>query len=187
MAIYYPPIFINKYLEEKVVKALPNQFDDTLRFFPTAPTDITAITESFPESSDDVFAVYDRMFRMRRSPFPYVKAEQLLYYFYKNAGDISGLLETTQIVYQLLDRGDDSAKDINDWMSKKVTGTVQTIDPITGKTVALKKATFDEVDYLLPYFHNFKLYQLEESRDIITFKSTRSYYANKIIIDYEWH
>jgi hypothetical protein len=34
-----------------------------------------------------VFAVYDRMLKMRRGPFPHIKYEQLLYYFYGMAGD----------------------------------------------------------------------------------------------------
>jgi hypothetical protein len=37
------------------------------------------------------------------------------------------------------------------------------------------------------YFHEFKVYQLEESRDIIDFGTARTYGGNKIIIDYDYH
>jgi hypothetical protein len=37
------------------------------------------------------------------------------------------------------------------------------------------------------FFHNFKIYQLEETRDIVDFGTARTYAGNKIIIDYDWH
>jgi hypothetical protein len=37
------------------------------------------------------------------------------------------------------------------------------------------------------YFHGFKIYQLEEVRDIIDFGTARTYGGNKIIIDYDYH
>ena len=42
-------------------------------------------------------------------------------------------------------------------------------------------------DFFLPYFHDFKIYQLEEARDIIDFGTARTYAGNKIIIEYCWH
>ena len=87
MAISYAPVFINNYLSEKIADRLGDSISANLKFFPTAPTDIDALTDSFPETSSDVFAVYDRMFKMRRKPFPHIKCEQLLYYFYKTSGD----------------------------------------------------------------------------------------------------
>jgi hypothetical protein len=41
--------------------------------------------------------------------------------------------------------------------------------------------------FLLPYFHEIKIFQLEETRDIIDFGTARTWAGNKIIIDYEWH
>jgi hypothetical protein len=37
------------------------------------------------------------------------------------------------------------------------------------------------------FFHDFKIYQLEEARDIIDFGTARTYAGNKIIIDYDYH
>jgi hypothetical protein len=193
MAIYYPPIFINKYLTEKISGtqelpgALSEYFARPMKFFPSSPTDINALTESFPEASNDVFAVYDRMFKMRRYPFPHIKCEQLLYYFYKMSGNLEALIETTQIVNDLLDSGDESAQEINQWISKKVDGTIDIVNPINGITETFNKVNFDGTDFLLPHFHYIKIFQLEETRDIIDFGTARTYAGNKIIIDYDWH
>lgn len=168
MAIYHPPTFINAYLSAKLPEHLPNRFSAATKFFPTSPTDITALTETFP-TSDEVFCVYDRMLKMRRSPFPHIKCEQLMYYFYKIAGDPEALIETTQVVQDLLDREDESAQEINEWIKN---------NPIIGP---------DGTKMPLPFFHRFKIYQLQETRDIIDFGTARTYAGNKIIIDYDWH
>lgn len=193
MAIYYPPVFINKYLSEKIAGSRANPgvlaqyFSQPMKFFPTSPTDINALTESFPEASNDVFAVYDRMFKMRRTAFPHIKTEQLLYYFYKMSGSLEALIETTQLVSDLLDGGDESAQELNAWIESKVSGTVIQRNVVTGQNETFKKVTFDGIDFLLPYFHYIKIFQLEETRDIIDFGTARTYAGNKVIIDYEWH
>jgi hypothetical protein len=174
--ITYPPVIINEYLSEKIGERLADRFSGSLKFFPTLPTDINALTEGFPEASEDVFAVYDRMFRMRRKPFPHIKGEQLLYYFYKMAGDPEALIETSQVVYDLLDREDESAEEVNNWIAGKVEEGILTFG--TGSLAREFKPV---------RFHKFKIYQLEETRDIIDFGTARTYAGNKIIIDYEYH
>jgi hypothetical protein len=178
MAIYYPPIFINKYLQQKLgakYGALP--------MYPTFPTDFS-ITDGF--SIDDLIgggkfffdgkvAIYDRMLKMRRSPFPHTKSEQLLYYFYAiNEAAVEGLIELTQEIQDFLDREDESAQEVNDWISSlpgAASGTV----------------SFDGKEFLLPFFHRIRIYQLEETRDIVDFGTARTFAGNKIIIDYDWH
>jgi hypothetical protein len=176
MAISYPPIFINAYLADKVPSALgTGRFSrDTMRFFPTLPTDINSLTETFPDVANDVFAVYDRMFKMRRRAFPHIKDEQLLYYFYKMHGDPVDLIETSQVVQDLLDRGDESAQELNEWLRDKQASSSPLVDDRGDK-------------YPLVYFHDIKIYQLEETRDIIDFGTARTFAGNKIIIDYCYH
>ena len=163
--IHHPPTIINKYLAAKIDPGFNSQ--GTTYFFPTLPTQIDALTETFPDSNE-VFAVYDRMFKMRRMPFPYIKCEQLLYYFYA-VGDnaTTKMVITQQQVSDLLDNGDDSAKDLNEW--------------------ATENLDYDTIDSKPCFFHNFKIYQLEETRDIVDFGTARTYAGNKIIIDYDWH
>jgi hypothetical protein len=177
MAIAYPPVFINEYLAEKIPDALPNRFGGSFRFFPTLPTDINSLTETFPEAADDVFAVYDRMYKMRRTPFPHIKCEQLLYYFYKMSGDPEALIETVQLVQDLLDDGDESAQELNSWISKKV-GSNGLVTFGSGNLAR---------EFHPVFFHEIKIWQLEEARDIIDFGTARTYAGNKVIIDYLYH
>jgi hypothetical protein len=168
--IHHPPTIINAYLASKIS---PNFDPDTeisigtTYFFPTLPTQIDALTETFPDSNE-VFAVYDRMFKMRRVPFPYIKCEQLLYYFYSVGDDAqSKLIKVQQQVNDLLDYADISAQEINCWARENVDKWNNDSRPC--------------------FFHNFKIYQLEETRDIVDFGTARTYAGNKIIIDYDWH
>jgi hypothetical protein len=75
------------------------------------------------------------------------------------------MIKIQEAVLRLMDRGDESAEDINAWAK--------------GKSFEGMTCKF--------YFHNFKIYQLEEVRDIIDFGTARTYGGNKIIIDYDYH
>jgi hypothetical protein len=77
------------------------------------------------------------------------------------------MIITQQKVNDLLDYADDSAKEVNEWAAAN-----------QSEWNAESKECF---------FHNFKIYQLEETRDIIDFGTARTYAGNKIIIDYDWH
>lgn len=168
-----PTLWINKYLEKKIPE-LTGLSD--IPFFPTMPSTIDDLTEMFP--SGEVFATYDRMFKMNRKNFPHIKNEQLLYYFYAVGSDpIIKVVKTTEAIFRLLDRLDESAEEINNWCSNR---TIEVKDPTTNPTSTL---SLDNIFY----FHNFKVYQLEETRDIIDFGTARTYAGNKIIIDFEYH
>jgi hypothetical protein len=177
--IHHPPTIINKYLAAKLDPNFGGE--GTTYFFPTLPTEIDALTETFPDSNE-VFAVYDRMFKMRRMPFPYIKCEQLLYYFYAVGQDATTkMVITQQQISDLLDNGDDSAKELNDWAAQNARPSNEPISP----TSPSGRYWDDESKPL--FFHNFKIYQLEETRDIVDFGTARTYAGNKIIIDYDWH
>jgi hypothetical protein len=171
MAKTYPPIFINDYLQEKIGQILAL---DT-PFFPTSPSTIEQLTTSVQLNNDAaLFAVYDRMFKMRRGPFPHIKCEQLLYYFYSI--NVEAMIETTQLVSDILDRGDESAQDLNSWIQSKL------VDSNGSKVYIKGNKEFSPV-----LFHDIKIYQLEESRDIVDFGTARTFAGNKIIIDYDYH
>jgi hypothetical protein len=180
MAIYYPPAFINAYMQEKISEYFSENpldgftGDTTMPFFPTSPTAIDDLTESFPNGNGQ-FAVYDRMFKMRRSPFPHIKSEQLLYYFYATGENpIPFIIETAQLIQDILDGSDESAQDLNSWIKAKQTSLTPLVN--------------DSGDALpMPFFHKIKIYQLEETRDIVDFGTARTFAGNKIIIDYDWH
>jgi hypothetical protein len=175
MAIYHPPTFINAYIKDNT-----NEFNSGtgVPFFPTSPTSIDDLTETFPliQGTDGaVFAVYDRMLRMRRTPFPHIKSEELMYYFYgTSANSVVNVINVTQKIQDLLDYEDESAQDLNDWIRDKQSSD----NPLR-----------DESGEILPsvFFHRLRAFQLQETRDIINFGTARTYAGNKIIIDYDWH
>jgi hypothetical protein len=169
-----PILWINEYLKEKI--GLDTGIG--VPFFPSRPATIDELTESWititPESTNEptrlayagVMATWDRLVRMRRSPFPHIKQEQALYYFYATeSGVIGKMVQVQEKVLRLMDREDETAEEINAWAKNKV---------------------FDGMQNRF-YFHRFRVYQLEEVRDIIDFGTARTYGGNKIIIDFEYH
>jgi hypothetical protein len=172
MAFHNPAQFINGYLIDR----LSNYGFGSVPFFPTTPSSIDQLTGSLvSQNTSGLFAVYDRMFKLRRGPFPHIKTEQLLYYFYGTATNAIGtLIEVSQVMQDLLDGGDESAQELNAWCAEKQESNNPLVDN-AGQPL------------LLPFFHEIKIYQLEESRDIIDFGTARTYAGNKIIIDYAWH
>jgi hypothetical protein len=191
LPISHPPTIINEYLKDKIGGYFAGSDDYDLKFFPTGPTNIDDLTESFPDAVDNVFVVYDRMFRLRREAFPHIKQEQVLYYFYKKANGMKELIETIQLVQELMDRGDETAQELNEWVRQKwITqgkNTTTKRNIVTGADETFDVISFYTDDFLLPYFHEFKIFQLEEARDIIDFGTARTWAGNKMIINYDWH
>jgi hypothetical protein len=186
MAIYHPPTFINAYLRAK----LQAEGFGAVPLFPTMPTDLAAASQdhrlsltdlitsdnvNLPVTFQGLAGIYDRMFRMRKTAFPHIKCEQVLYYFYSiEEQAVPKLIELTQHVQDLLDNGDESAEDLNTWAAAKQASSAPLRDN-SGNVLPL------------PYFHSIKIYQLQETRDIVDFATARTYAGNKIIIDYDWH
>jgi hypothetical protein len=170
-----PVLWINEYLKEKI--GLDTGIG--VPFFPSRPATIDELTESWititPSSTQEpqrltyagVMATWDRLIRMRRSPFPHIKQEQLLYYFYATQDNvIENMVQVQEKVLRLMDREDETGEEINKW--------------------AKAKGQIDGMECKF-FFHRFKVYQLEEVRDIIDFGTARTYGGNKIIIDFEYH
>lgn len=180
MAIDYPPAFINAYLQEKITNYFKDNpldgfsGDYTFPFFPTSPTSLDDLTETLP-SNEGKFAVYDRMLKMRRGPFPHIKSEQLLYYFYATGTNpVVFIIETTQKIQDLLDGEDESAQELNAWIKEKQSSNSPIVDTAGNPLNPV-------------FFHKMRIYQIQETRDIIDFGTARTYAGNKIIIDYDWH
>lgn len=197
MAIHHPPTIINTYLQQKL-----GPLFGAVPMFPTVPSDLAAVSDGFTInqlmgdelrfSFNGQAAIYDRMFKMRRTPFPYIKCEQILYYFYAmTESAVVNLIEMTQHIQDLLDRGDDSGKDINEWIrslhASQGGQTTTVTDIVTGVTEQKPFVTINGEQFLLPYFHSMKVFQLQETRDIIDFATARTYAGNKIVVDYDWH
>lgn len=158
-----PMLWINNYLSDKITLLTDL---DKFPFFPSTPSTINDLTQYFSRSTQGVAATWDRLIRMRRSPFPHIKQEQALYYFYAQGDNPTEIMvQIQESVLRLMDREDETAEELNAWAKGKV------IDGMTCKF----------------FFHRFRIYQLEEVRDIIDFGTARTYGGNKIIIDFEYH
>ena len=161
-----PVLWINKYLQSNI-QSLTGI--DNMPFFPSTPSTINDLTQYFPEGG--VKATWDRLVKMNKKGFPHIKNEQLMYYFYATAENtIENMVKVQEAVLRLMDRFDESAEEINAWCANR--------------QIRLDQNTV--IDNMF-YFHNFKVYQLEETRDIIDFGTARTYGGNKIIIDFEYH
>jgi hypothetical protein len=163
-----PVLWINKYLQSKI---LDSTGLDT-PFFPTLPSTIDDLTEYFPTGG--TLATLDRLIKMNKKSFPHIKCEQIMYYFYATGSNpVEKMVQIQEQVLRLMDRGNETAEEINNWaMNRQVNlGTSQSPDLIDN----------------MFFFHDFKVYQLEESRDIIDFGTARTYGGNKIIIEYDYH
>jgi hypothetical protein len=169
-----PLLWINKYLQSKLSESLGY----VTPFFPPSPFNLDDLTEKWMVLNDvntpvsnGVACTWDRLIKMNRSGFPHIKCEQILYYFYGLGEDsIPTMIQTQEAVLRLLDRGDESAEELNAWCANR---KVQLDDGTTVDNMFL--------------FHNFKVYQLEETRDIIDFGTARTFGGNKIIIDFDYH
>jgi hypothetical protein len=170
-----PTVFINGYIYDKLNIGLPN--DQHIRFFPSSPTAIDDFTEQFP--SGDKFYVYDRMIKMRRSAFPHIKEEQMLLYFYaRGSQPIVDVMEKTQDIVDLFDRGDESGEEINQWIKTQLD---------EDGLYVIDRGLDTEKSFRPVYFHSSKIFQLEETADIIDFGTARTWAGNKLIIDYKYH
>lgn len=187
-----PILWINAYLQEKLAQFISPDGSDLVAagsdqpgigipFFPTRPSTIDELTEQWVVINDTrypfggVFAVWDRMFRMRRKPFPHQKEEQVLYYFYATQSDATRyMVQVQEAILRLLDRGDESAQELNSWAREK--GSINVGTSAVPVNVTNKF-----------FFHDFKVYQLEEARDIVDFGTARTFAGNKVIIDYCYH
>ena len=163
-----PVLWINKYLGEKITELAGI---DRFPFFPSTPSTINDLTEYFSRSNQGVVGTWDRLIKMNRSAFPHIKCEQLMYYFYATGEDpVLNMVRIQEAVLRLMDRGDETAQEINNWCMNR-------------------QVRLDDGSLInnMFFFHNFKVYQLEETRDIIDFGTARTYGGNKIIIDFDYH
>jgi hypothetical protein len=109
-----PSLALNGYLWDTMKRLdsnLSNKYGDEIPFYPIG--DSAAGDE--PWDSRPYF-VYDRVFRFSSKPFYEHKRESTLYYLKARERDS---LEWSGVLQLILDREDDSAKDVNAWISKK--------------------------------------------------------------------
>ena len=169
----FPPMWVNAYIINELQKY--EGFENVL-VVPSTPTAIDDIYKNTLGNYPDVSVQYDRLLRFRRNAMYYLKTEQLLYYVY---GLPDKITDAIIIISQLLDRADAAAEDLNKWIVEKQNSS----DPIL-KDPLDPNSTKAEPNV---YFHDMKVYQLEEARDLTQLATVRGLTLNKLLIEYDYH
>ena len=172
----FPPHWINAYLFNKLgndygpsrVGIGPDQ--TIVPFFVTSSTGREEIYQQLVSNTEllqPTMITYDRLMRFRVSQFYGIIREQLIYTIY---GSLPSVQNINVIVSQLLDREDAAAQDVNDWARDNgISLNGQSISPNV-------------------FFHNFRVYQIDETRDLLELNSVNlSEWTSKIIIEYDYH
>ena len=162
----FPPEYINKYiqaqLEEFEILTGAEQFNPIIPVSPVGIEELYSNYISSPGNPDAFLVLYDRMTRYRPKPFYRHKREQLIYTIHGNS--LSKVMDVSRVIFEALDREDASAQDVNKWIKDNL--------PNDDKNV---------------FFHSFKAFQIDETRDLLELSSVRTLMVNKIIIEYDYH
>lgn len=166
----FPPLFINGYLQQqfKDFGLIGSGIADSV-FIAVTPSNIDELYNNILEGNaypDPLMVVYDRMLRVNPSPFYVRKREQIIYTVHSTSLD--KVLGAHRIISEALDRMDASAQDVNAWIAK---------NPVSDSGSTAQNI----------YFHNFRVYQINETRDLLDLASVRTIFRNKIIVEYEYH
>jgi hypothetical protein len=159
-----PSVAINNYLWHTMKILEPNlssQYGDTTPFYPVG--DSAAGDKPWDKRP---YFIYDRVFRFSGKPFYEHKRESTLYYL--KAREVDSLLWAAA-VQLILDREDDSAKDINAWIREN--GGCE--------------------EYPV-YFHNLRVYQSRSSSPssdgkVREFSTVQPYHITEFMIDTHFH
>jgi len=164
----HPPTWINAYVIDELLK-----YDDIgvssasslAPIFAVTPTNTDELYNNLLQSGpvqEPLMIIYDRLMTFRPSSFYPHKREQLVYFLYSTS--IVNINNAVTVISQLLDREDASAQDLNAWCAQNTNGKKYNV-----------------------FFHNTKVYQAQESRDLLDLASARTMYINKLIIEYDFH
>lgn len=171
--IALPPLFIAGYLKQQLIDfgIVPNNPDWTPFIPATMPLDIATYYEQLTQLSGETSPIvvqYDKMMRFRPSPFYRNKREQMLLTIRCSSFDKKE--SASRIISEALDREDASAQDVNLWSSKN------TLLDDNGQPIPKNV-----------FFHRFKVYQVDESRDIVELSAVKTDYWDKIVVEYDYH
>ena len=164
----FPPYYVNKYINAQLTDfGILSGYEQMVPIFPTSPTNIEDVFKNYigaPGVGDPLLIQYERLVRFRVGPFYPRKREQLIYYLY--CTDLSKVSDAHRIITDCMDREDASAQDLNKWVGEHPEAFPG------GRNV---------------FFHNSRVYQADETRDILELASARTVYSNKLIIEYDYH
>lgn len=168
----FPPRYIVDYINDKLLEYEIISSGQVVPIIATAPSNTDEIWDQLiaGNQTTPILIQYDRLMRFRPNSFYPTKREQMALYIY---GNLSLVNDSVLVIQNLLDREDAAAEDVNKWARKKT----------SGGNITFANGSFTHN----VYFHNIKVYQVDESRDVTELASARAIYVNKIIIEYDYH
>lgn len=172
LEIPYPPVWVKEYLIEEFLKY--EGFESVVAV-PASATSIQDIAKNYKKFPDIVIQ-YDKLFKLRRTPFYPIKCEQMQVYLY---GLPEKVYQAEAILKELLDRSDAAGQDLNTWAKSKQEGS----NPIRKDP---SKANSEILTHNV-FFHDIKVFQLEEVRDLGEIGTLRGYAVSKLLVDYDYH
>jgi hypothetical protein len=161
----FPPKIVNAYIKNELEHfGILSGFEQMVPIFPTSPTNIEDVFKNYigaPGVDNPLLIQFERLIRYRPSTMYRHKREQIVYYLYCTSMD--KVLDAHRVIFEALDREDASAQDVNKWAID---------NDISGQNI---------------HFYNMRVYQADETRDVLELASARTVYANKIIVEYDYH
>ena len=166
----YPPHWVNAYLRAELEK-----YDDIgvsttqalSPIFATTPTNINELWNQILQSGDvsnPLLIQYEHLMRFRSRPFYGTRKDQLVYYLYSDT--TANIYNAINVITYLFDREDAAAQDLNKWAVENAASVGQPHNV---------------------FFHSMRVYHIDESRDVIELGSAKTFTANKIIVEYDYH
>jgi hypothetical protein len=188
---FFPGFIVNGYLENELKRFRIIEPAQTFSaFIPVMSSSIDDLYGEFltTDSSLPVYIAYDRLSRFRPSPFYRHKREQMVYTIH---GPLEKVYATARVIQAALDREDAAAQDVNLWSSKNLSKwydlTLENDIYVPSDIPRIIENPSRESTTQPIFFHNFKTFQMDESRDLLELAAVRGIYRNKIVVEYDYH
>jgi hypothetical protein len=160
----FPPVLINKYIIEQLKRfGIVTGIEGIEPIVPVQSTSIDDLFSEITVTGDAFLIAYDRLIRYNSNTAYWNKREQLVYTIHSS--DSAQGLDISRVIIEALDREDAAAQDVNTWVSENS----------------------DKFPSLNVFFHNFRVFQIDETRDILELGSVKFNWRGKIIIEYDYH
>jgi hypothetical protein len=160
----FPPVLINKYIIEQLKRfGIVTGIEGIEPIVPVQSTSIDDLFDEITVTGDAFLIAYDRLIRYGSDTKYWNKREQLVYTIHSS--DSAQGLDISRVIVEALDREDAAAQDVNSWLAENS----------------------DKLPPLNVFFHNFRVFQIDETRDILELGSVKFNWRGKIIIEYDYH
>ena len=166
--IGFAPKFVNDYIVAQLTLfGIFSGLEQVKPIFPTSPISIDEIFADYTSSvnaQDPLLIQYERLVKNNPSTFYRHKREQIVYYLYCTT--LTKMVDAQRIISAALGREDASASDVHTW--------------------AFESGLYPAGTFNVS-FHNFKVNQLQETRDLLTLSSNKTLFVSKMLVEYDFH